>query len=141
MRLWTLTPLNDLDINCRTRPFLAGALSSRYFNMLNNAMTSTLNPPMSLLDHSFLPTGDPETRGKLENYAQLYTTYTRLIQCQGDAMRQDTLAMKDAYDKVATEFAAEQNIFAKKTLGTSDILADLNEYARRCSVTPQSFEE
>jgi len=90
---------------------------------------------MSLLNLSFLSTGGPETRGKLENYVQLYATYTSLIQCQGDVMRQDTLAMKDAYDKVAAEFAADQNIFAKNTLGTSDILADLNEYARRCNVT------
>lgn len=96
---------------------------------------------MSLFHHSFLPTTGPQPPSKLENYAHLYATYTNLIQQQENAMRHDLQAMEYAYNQVAAEFATEQHDFAQNKSGTSYILADLNEYARRCNSTAQSFEE
>jgi hypothetical protein len=49
--------------------------------------------------------------------------------------------MNHAYNQVAAEFATEQHDFAQNKSGTSYVLADLNEYSRRCNSTPQSFEE
>lgn len=57
-------------------------------------------------------------------------------------MRADTQRMQEAYNHVAAEFDAEQLNFARNIPGTSYVLADLNEYARRCTVIrPESFEE
>lgn len=95
---------------------------------------------MPLYDHSFLPTGGRQPWQKLEEYAQLYFRYTNLIQLQGDMMRQDTEAMQHAYEQVAAEFTMEQNAATNK-IGASFILADLNEYSRRCSTDPKSFVE
>jgi len=96
---------------------------------------------MPVFDPSFLPTPGCQSRLKLETYAQLYATYTHLIQLQGDAMRHDSQRMEGAYHQVAAEFTAEQNTFAQNNSGPSYILADLNEYANRCGVQPQTFEE
>ena len=56
-------------------------------------------------------------------------------------MRHDMQSMEGAYHQVAAEFAAEQNAFAQNHSGTSYILADLNEYARRCDIYPETFQE
>jgi hypothetical protein len=90
-------------------------------------------------DQSFLPTQGHQSRQKLDLYAELYTTYTNLIQQQGDAMRHDMQKMKAAYNNVTAEFIAEQKGFAQNKEGTSYILADLNVYARRCDVRPRNF--
>ena len=94
----------------------------------------------SLFNPSFLPTQGHETRQKLEHYAQLYATYTTLIEVHASAMRHNPQKLAQAYDRVAAEFAAEQAI-AKNVPGSSFVLADLNEYARRCRVVPKTFEE
>jgi hypothetical protein len=99
------------------------------------------SPMPQVFDSSFLPTQGRQSPQKLNNYAQLYTTYTNLIQQQGDAMRHDMQRMEEAYHQVAAEFAAEQNAFAQNHSGTSYILADLNEYARRCDIYPRTFRE
>lgn len=97
---------------------------------------------MSFFDPSFLPTQGSEIPLKLEKYAQVYAKYTKIIQDQGVAMRHDTQEMSKAYDQVAAEHAAEQAKFATNNfMGPSSILADLNEYARRCDIKPKSFEE
>ena len=90
---------------------------------------------------SFLPTQGRQSHLKLDKYAQLYATYTDIIQQQGDAMRHDTPRMEEAYHQVTAEVVAEQNAFAQNQFGTSYILADLNEYARRCHMDPRTFEE
>ena len=57
-------------------------------------------------------------------------------------MRHDTQRMQEAYNQVAAEFDAEQHNFARNIPGTSYVLADLNEYARRfTTIHPESFEE
>ena len=93
-----------------------------------------------LYDRSFLPTGARQPRQKLEGYAQLYASYTNVIQHQGEVMRVDMGAMQCAYDQVAAEFAMEQ-YSANNKMGASFVLADLNEYARRSNIIPNSFEE
>jgi len=93
-----------------------------------------------LLHRSFLPSEGRQTPQKLEDYAKLYASYTNLIQRQADMMRHNPEAMKNAYDRVAAEFAAEQ-LNAQNKLGTQEVLADLNEYARRCDINPNSFDE
>ena len=97
-----------------------------------------MQPPF---DKSFLPTQGRQGRQKLEFYAQLYAQYTNLIQQQGDAMRHDMQRMEAAYNDVAAEFNAEQKVYAKNRGGPSYILADLNEYAKRCDVRPRTFQE
>ena len=57
-----------------------------------------------LYDRSLLPTGGRQPQQKLEQYAQLYVTYTNKIQCQGDAMHNNPEAMQRAYTQVAAEF-------------------------------------
>lgn len=89
---------------------------------------------------SFLPTQGAQNPQKLENYAQLYATYTNIIQSHADAMRPNMQDMLKAYHQVATEFAAEQES-AKNKMGDKYILADLNEYASRCGIKPKSFDE
>ena len=97
---------------------------------------------MSFFDLSFLPTQRSEIPTKLENYAQVYVKYTKIIQDQGVAMHHDTQEISKAYEQVAAEHAAEQAKFATNNLiGPSSILADLNEYARRCDIKPKSFQE
>jgi hypothetical protein len=96
---------------------------------------------MAPFDRSFLPTQGRQTHQKLDSYAQLYTTYTNLIQQQGDAMRHDMQKMEAAYNNVTAEFIAEQKAFAQHKEGTSYIFADLNEYARHCDVRPRNFQE
>lgn len=93
-------------------------------------------------NHSFLPVlaGRRQSQQKLETYAQLYARYTNLIQLQGDMMHQDMERVQHAYNQVAAEFAKEQNA-TKNKMGASFILADLNEYDRRCNMIPKSFEE
>ena len=93
-------------------------------------------------DKSFLPTQTQrrQSRQKLDLYAQLYTGYTNLIQQQGDSMRHDMEKMEAAYRDVASEFTAEQ-AFAQNKLGTSYILNDINEYARRCDTCPKTFHK
>jgi hypothetical protein len=76
----------------------------------------------------------------LDRYAQLYAKYTNLIQHQGDMMIQDSGRMQQAYNQVGAEFTAEQKT-TKNEMGASFVLADLNEYDRRCSILPKSFEE
>jgi len=95
---------------------------------------------MPVYDRSFLPTGARQPQEKLERYAQLYAAYTNLIELQGAAMREDTVARQRAYDQVAAEFAMEQHS-ADNKIGAAFVLADLNEYARRSNMTPNSFEE
>lgn len=56
-------------------------------------------------------------------------------------MRHDMQKMEAAYNNVTAEFIAEQKAFAQHKEGTSYILADLNEYARRCDVRPRNFQE
>ena len=98
---------------------------------------------LPLFDKSFLLTQTLRRQSpqKLNVYAQLYTTYTNLIQQQGDAMRHDMKRMEAAYRDVAAEFAAEENTFAQNKLGTTYILKDLNEYANHCDTCPQTFHE
>lgn len=55
-------------------------------------------------------------------------------------MHQDMERVQHAYNQVAAEFAKEQNA-TKNKMGASFILADLNEYDRRCNMIPKSFEE
>ena len=55
-------------------------------------------------------------------------------------MRRDTAQAQYAYQQVTAEFGREQSAAANKT-GTSYVLADLNEYERRCNTIPKSFEE
>ena len=55
-------------------------------------------------------------------------------------MRHDTQRVQRAYDQVLAEFAGEQNT-TKNGMGASSILADLNEYERRCNIIPISCEE
>jgi len=98
----------------------------------------------SVYDHSFLPAASGKRQPqKLERYAQLYARYTNLIQLQGDMMRQDTERMQRAYDQVAAEFAKEQQEqnTTKNKMDDSFVLADLNEYDRRCNTIPKSFED
>lgn len=95
---------------------------------------------MPVYDHSFLPTEGRQPRQKLERYAQLYTRHSNLIQTQADRMRRDTAQAQYAYQQVTAEFGREQSAAANKT-GTSYVLADLNEYERRCNTIPKSFEE
>jgi len=90
---------------------------------------------------SFLPTEGRQPPWKLEKYAHLYASYTCLIQQQGDKLRGNTVEMTAAYEQVAAEFATEQRNYARNVPGSSYVLADLNEYARRCRGEPQSFEE
>jgi hypothetical protein len=93
-------------------------------------------------DLSFLPTkGRRQQQLKLDVYAQLYVNYINVIQQQGDAMRHDMQKMEAAYHQVASDFAYEQSNFAHNRSGPSYVLADLNEYARRCDLPPQNFKE
>jgi hypothetical protein len=94
-----------------------------------------------ILSMSFLPTQGRQQHQKLDYYAQLYVKYTTLFQQQGDAMRHDMQKMEAAYHQVAAEFTAEQNAYAKNKLGAEYVLADLNEYARRCDICPQTYKE
>jgi hypothetical protein len=109
----------------------------------NTCSTSTyvkLSRMPQFFNHSFLQTQSQSCQ-KLVSYAQLYATYTNFIQQQGDTMCHDMLKMEQAYHEVAAEFSAEQNTFVQNKLGASYILADLNKYARRCDVCPQTFQE
>jgi hypothetical protein len=97
--------------------------------------------PHPVFDNSFLPTPGRQNRQKLDTYAQLYVTYTNLIQEQGDVMRHDMQRMERAYNEGAAEFVSEQKSFARNEMGNSFVLADLNEYAKRCDKNPQTFRE
>ena len=67
-------------------------------------------------------------------------TPTLLFQQQGDAMRHDAQRVEMTYHQAAAEFAAEQVNLQNKS-GPSYILADLNIYAKRCNISPQTFQE
>lgn len=55
-------------------------------------------------------------------------------------MRHDPQQMQQAYNLVAAEFTAEQ-LLAPNIQENLRVLADLNEYARRCMSASESFEE
>ena len=92
-------------------------------------------------DHSFLPTsGGRQPWEKLERYAQLYARYSNPIQTQADRMCGYLEQAQHAHQRVTAEFAMEQATVVNK-MGASYVLADLNEYERRCNTNPKSFEE
>lgn len=55
-------------------------------------------------------------------------------------MRGDPEQAQHVHHQVTAEFAMEQATVANK-MGASYVLADLNEYERRCNTNPKSFEE
>ena len=52
---------------------------------------------MPVYDRSFLPTEGRQPQEKLEKYAQIYSKYTKLIELQGDELRQNTERAQRAY--------------------------------------------